>query len=805
MILQEKPLVSSEQTSAMRTNDRDIARSSHKRIRVAIIGCGAIAEQMHLPVLAGHEDIQLVALVDKNLERAKKFAAGYNVPQAWHNSDKLTQEYCDAVVLATPPALHARGAIELMNRGLHVLVEKPMALNLPEAEAMCAAAEKAGVSLAVGFFRRFMPGVRLLRAMLDAATWGRPLKFVAEGGGMYQWGAATLGNMRKDLAGGGVLIDFGSHMLDLLCFLFPKSLSVVEYRDNALGGIEADCWLRLTAEHDGAELEGTLELARTRNLGCYIRIDCEDASLEYQISDRFQLRVLPRRGHLQDPITGAEHDYWVRTGWQGDDKISWYETFRAQFDDWVDAIRTSREPVLSGRSALDTVRLIDECYRNSQPVHEPWVTAGCQKAQLDLGGVTIAESNGHIGVNGAAATSVAPVGAISRPPRVLVTGATGFIGARVAEILSLKYGCDVRALVHNPGNASRLARLPVEMVQGDLHGDDFVRQLVDGCQAVVHCAVGNAWGQRQENYATTVGGTKRLAECSLAAGVERMVHLSTISVYGNDALMTGAIDESTPIRRREHGEYGRNKAAAEDAIREIAGRGLSAVILRPARVYGPFSRIFVTRPIQGIARGQFRWIYNPDAPADVVYVDNVAEAIVCSLRAADRAVHGEAFAISEESDITWRAFYQYFADRLGIELNALVHDRSAARRGKSAAWWNPMAWGRAFKTILTSSELRALGRRALQSDPVGTLPRKAMDHFGRFDRAVRRMVGASDALPLYRREAEASASDWVEMGSSGALVSIAKARRLLGYNPPVSIEAGMDLTLQWIQHARLVG
>jgi nucleoside-diphosphate-sugar epimerase len=98
-----------------------------------------------------------------------------------------------------------------------------------------------------------------------------------------------------------------------------------------------------------------------------------------------------------------------------------------------------------------------------------------------------------------------------------------------------------------------------------------------------------------------------------------------------------------------------------------------------------------------------------------------------------------------------------------------------------------------------------LGRRALQTDPVGTLPRKAMARFGGLDRLVRSMVGADDQLPLYRRETAAATHDWVEMGSCGALVSIAKARRVLGYNPPVSMEQGLDLTLQWIKHARLVG
>src|SRR5262249_48075060 len=147
-------------------------------------------------------------------------------------------------------------------------------------------------------------------ALIDASAWGQPTAFAAEGGGMYGWSAATLGNMRKELAGGGVLIDYGSHILDLLCYLFFDSLALFDYQDNALGGVEADCALRLRAEHRGNTLEGTVELARTRNLGNFIRLECEKAALEFQISERFQLRVLPRHGTLQDSLDGSLRDYW---------------------------------------------------------------------------------------------------------------------------------------------------------------------------------------------------------------------------------------------------------------------------------------------------------------------------------------------------------------------------------------------------------------------------------------------------------------------------------------------------------------
>jgi predicted dehydrogenase/nucleoside-diphosphate-sugar epimerase len=772
---------------------------SRGTLRVALIGCGAIAEQMHLPVLAGHEGIELAALVDRDEKRARKLADGYEVKMVCRDADDLAEGSIDAAILATPPFHHAPGSIALMRRGIHVLVEKPMALNLAEAEEMCRVAEEEGVTLAVGYFRRLYPSIRLLKGMLESGPWGRALSFSAEAGGMYNWRAATLGNMRKELAGGGVLIDFGSHVLDLLFALFDEPAEVLSYTDNALGGIEADCEISLRMSHHGEPIEGTVALARVRNLQNHIRVECERATLEFGFNERHRVRVVPRGQVPVDSLAGEPRKFELQAGWsQENEEISWYDTFRLQIDDWMDAIQHRREPLLSGRSALPTVRLIEACYQQPRAMEEPWVWAGIQEAGGTVHAHPSPLSEGEE-ING----KVPPVTPMPRR-RVLLTGASGFIGSRVAEIMHLRDGWDVRAVVHNPGNASRLARLPVEMVQGDLKTEEGVKRLVDGCEAVVHCAVGTAWGQRKEIFEVTVGGTRRLAEASLAAGVKRLVHLSTISVFGDEMRMTGTIDETAPARPIKGSEYGESKLQAEVTIQELVRRGLSAVILRPARVYGPYSRIFVARPIQAIAERRFRWLGNPDVPADLIYVDNVVEAILRSLAAPEAVGRGEVFAISDGDDLTWRQFYQHLADGLGLTLDAPVIRRERANGRAAQAWWNPGAWLRAGKTVITSSEFKSLGRRVLETKPVGTLPRWGLESFPALERAARRMVGADGSLPIYRREAEA-ANDWVEMGSGGALVSIDKARRLLGFDPLIKRDEALEFTVDWIKHARLVG
>ena len=750
-------------------------------LRLALIGCGAISAQMHLPILAGHEGVRLVALVDRDVKRAGDFARGYGVARVLADIEELGQGEFDAAIIATPPFHHAPCAIKLMQSGIHVLVEKPMATNYDDAVAMVRTAQEHGVALAVGFFRRLLPSIRLLKGLVDSAWLGRPQRFEAEGGGFYTWGAATLGNMRRKWPGAGRLIDYGSHLLDLLHYLFEPG-ELLEYRDNSLGGIEADCEMRLRLFHQGKPVEGSLAVARTRKLGNLIRVHCERGTLEFEFTERYRIRVRLNQVDLTDSFDGQSRDLDLRAGWDDEKDTSWYETVRTEIDDWLSAIRRGGQPRLSGESSLPTVKIIDECYRRRQPLEEPWVFEGVTEK-----------------------SEPKP----KSPRRVLVTGATGFIGCRVAEILSLREGCQVRALVHNPGSAARLARLPVELVQGDLTAKIDVERLVRDCDAVVHCAIGTDYGNRRKIFDVTVGGTRNLGEAALAAKVGRFVHVSTMAVHGDRGPITGMLDENTPVQPTSGSDYGQSKAAAENVIQELVAKGLSATIFRPARVYGPFSRTFITRPIEALAKGRFRIFGDPDALANMVYVDNLVHAMCLALRAPDQTVKGQAFLMCDPEEMSWREFYDYFADRLGLPSPPVV-TRQASGRGKSSkfaglAFWRwPSACYRGCKNVLTAPEFKAFGRKVLQTDPLGTLPRWLLKRIPGCEGLARRIIGANDELPIYRRSSLAESGEIAEMGSDSVRISIDKVCRALDYRPIVSRERALELTLEWVQHARLV-
>ena len=246
------------------------------------------------------------------------------------------------------------------------------------------------------------------------------------------------------------------------------------------------------------------------------------------------------------------------------------------------------------------MKLVDECYGRVRPLGEPGITEV-------LHGPRETRGSG----------------------RVLITGATGFIGGRVAEILSVRDGWAVRAIVRHPSRVSRLARLPIELVVGDIESQEDVRRALEGCDAVVHCATGTSWGDRAKIFSANVNGTRTLATASLTEGVRRFVHLSSVAIHGPD--VTGTIDESTPVRPPRGDDYAESKAEAEDVILRAVREGLNAIILRPAHVYGPFSPLFGDPSFRRLVRGELLFDESANTLSNTIYVDNVVEAIARSL------------------------------------------------------------------------------------------------------------------------------------------------------------------------------
>jgi predicted dehydrogenase len=328
-----------------------------KSLRVAIIGCGAISERQHQPSLL-RRGIQPSLLVDANVERARRLTAKASGTRVATDYRDCLGTF-DAAIVALPHNLHASVCTDLLRSGVHVLVEKPMALTTDDCDQMIAAAAAGRTVLAVGLIRRFVSSIQWVKGLLENGALGRIESFDFQEGHVFDWPVTSDFFFRRESAGGGVLMDTGVHVLDVLLWLLGDVASL-QYRDDSYGGVEADCVLDLTLE-SGAR--GVVELSRTRKLRNTARIRGEGGEVEFELPGNL-VQVHPTS--LLSVRVGGQQGSSLR-------EQSYDDWFRLQLDDWLTAITTGSVPTVSGREGKRSIALIDACYGKRERLEFPWI------------------------------------------------------------------------------------------------------------------------------------------------------------------------------------------------------------------------------------------------------------------------------------------------------------------------------------------------------------------------------------------------------------------------------------------------
>jgi UDP-glucose 4-epimerase len=339
-------------------------------------------------------------------------------------------------------------------------------------------------------------------------------------------------------------------------------------------------------------------------------------------------------------------------------------------------------------------------------------------------------------------------------PRILITGAAGFIGGWTAEELCRAGATNVRAGVARTANVARIAGLPVEIVHCDIMDPESLDAAMAG--------IGR---YRAHSQIDEVEGTRLVLKHAITNGVRRVVHMSSVAVYGN---VLGLVTEDTspvpPVN-----PYGQRKQAAEQACRSAAGPQLTVAVLRPTLVYGPFGELWTTSYIKRILSGHLEQLGSAgEGNANLIYVKDLAR-FAAHLAVAELPQ----YSIFNANGAEIPTFNEYF-DRLSQML------------------------GRGPLPVPTNSfTIQDALRR-----PIRRLGKYVLEH----NQNMLKMASRNPILRDVLRRAEANlrlkpSDGEIRYYGTRVIFSALRAREV-GFEPTVSLEEGLTASVEW---ARVIG
>jgi predicted dehydrogenase len=315
-------------------------------LTLALIGCGRIS-QLHLQTIANQPKVKLVAVADIDEKLAKSAGEAFKVPAYTDAGLLFKNARPEAVVLCTPPDTHRALTESALEAGAHVLCEKPLTLSVEDAEAMVQASEEAGKVLMMASKFRYVADIVRTKGIIESGILGELVLFENEFCSRVDMKRRW--NAKKDVAGGGVLIDNGSHSVDIFRYL------VGPIED--LQALHGKSWQQL-------EVEDTCHLHLRGVDGTMGSID---VSWSIHKENPHYIHIYGTAGTLEVGWKGSRYRQSEKLDWisfgTGYDK---FQAVGAQLANFVDTITGKAEPVITTVDAIESVRVIQSAYRAAE-------------------------------------------------------------------------------------------------------------------------------------------------------------------------------------------------------------------------------------------------------------------------------------------------------------------------------------------------------------------------------------------------------------------------------------------------------
>lgn len=343
------------------------------KLRMAFIGGGGIA-RTHMRYLSRMDDVEIVAVADVVEENAQRLCREFNIPESYLDFEKMLENVQpDAVSVCTPNGMHAPCTIAAINAGAHVLVEKPLAMNATEGAQMVDAAKSKNRKLVIGFQHRFEPRTRFLRNAVANGELGKVLYGRVQAlrrRGIPNWGVFG----RKELQGGGPLIDIGVHVLETTHFVMgsPRPVSASGQTYTYLGDKPSTVvsqWPNWDYKTYNVE-DLAVGMIRFDN-GATLSIEASFAAHIEKDDWNFNLMGTHGGASWSPPrIFSDAHDHMVNTEPQWLPRERAGDEFRLKMRNFVDHVLYDTETLAPAEHGLMVQKMLDAIYESAETGRE---------------------------------------------------------------------------------------------------------------------------------------------------------------------------------------------------------------------------------------------------------------------------------------------------------------------------------------------------------------------------------------------------------------------------------------------------